>query len=1128
MIWDYFDKQLRVNINFRIHRLELMRYRQHPEETIDEFVTRCRDKSRQCDFSKEELNERIVELVIASTHYDGMQRELLQKPAGYALTDVVSLGRQYEAIAAGKQCLSNLSPVSNIDAIRRNPQGPNKGGRPRTSDCKQCGFCGLHHPPRQCPAYRDTCKHCGRRGHWAKCCRSKSDRTPVPSWRRRSRQERVDAMPVEEGQLLADHGEEGFSQMFSSILISSMDTTAGESTEAFTVLSIACPSKVGKHRLQVKVDTGAGGNTLPLRIIHEMYPKGQWRSIVRPRQVQLTAYNGSNIPCIGSIDLMCLYKDSTWTRQEFFVVEVAGPAILGLPGSKALSVVTIHTVTKDDKPLEYIHDQVQSIQTVKDLVERWPQQFDRIGDFKEPANLLLKNDATPHIDAPRKCSIHIKDKLKAELDKMEDQGVIRKVTHHTDWCSSITTAIKKDGSIRVCLDPKRLNKNLKRCPHKIQTLEEVNPEFVNGKYFTKLDAKSGYWSVHLSEDSQELTTFRSPFGRYCFLRLPFGLSTSQDVFQQRMDNIIGQVPGCVCIADDVVVMGSTEAEHDRNLWKLFETAAKEGLVFNSSKCVVKAKSINFFGTIYSEVGISPDPCKVEDIHAIPTPQDKEDLQRFLGMMNFLSPYIPKYADQVAILRDLLKKGVPYLWQEDHQEAYCQLRKAGQQDSSLKYYDPETPVTLEVDASSKGLGACLLQQGKPVAYASKSLSPCQAQYSNIERETLGLVFGITRFHTYLFGRDFKVLTDHKPLVTICAKPLTSAPPRLQRLLVKIQGYNFTIEHRPGTEMIISDTLSRLPNPLRTEDVPLDVHVEGVLLDEVEDTLGIDLLHFGILKQQALQKETTQDPVLQKVKEFTHTGWPATIQELPNELRPYWPFRDELGMSNGVIFKGRQVIVPQSMRTDILQQLHSGHQGIEKMRLLARQSVYWPNINRNIDELVRKCKQCQEHIPQQRREPLLPHEIPITPWTKIGIDLFELDRVQYLIMVYYHSKFPVVHRLASTTSAGVANAITGIFSLLGSPTEVMSDNGPQFVGAAFQQMCKEWGITHTTSSPRYPQSNGLVERMVQTVKGIIRKTQATGESSAAALLNLRSTPIDAHLPSPAKCCLVGRSERDSQLT
>ena len=1117
-VWDFFEKQLKVSINFRIHRLELMRYRQKPEESIDDFVTRCRDKSRQCTFTDAELNERLIELVIASTHFDGLQRDLLQKPAGHPLTDVVTLGRQYEAIAAGKQCLAELAPVSNIDAFSRKPQRPSKDGRPRMSERKQCGNCGLHHPPRKCPAYHDNCKNCGKKGHWAKFCRSKSDRRRGPS------HEKVDTSHLEVNeQIPYTHEEDCITQHFNTIVISSMDTKdEDEDKEAFAVLDIACPYKAGQHHLTVKIDTGAGGNTLPLRIVNKMYPDGQWRSIVRPRRVRLMAYGETVIPCIGSLDLMCQYEDSGWTKREFFVVDVPGPSILGLSSSKALKLVTIHTVKQCVEVPTNVPGQAPCIRTVDDLISRWPGQFDRIGNFKDPATLLLKEDADPHIDAPRKCSIHIKDKLKAELDKMEKQCVIRKVTHHTDWCSSITTSVKKDGSIRVCLDPKRLNESLKRCPHKMQTLEEINPSFANGKFFTKLDAKSGYWSVHLSEDSQELTTFRTPFGRYCFLRLPFGLSTSQDLFQQRMDDIIGQTQGCVCIADDIVVMGRTEEEHDLNLTKLLEVASKEGLVFNSSKCVVKASSINFFGTIYSDEGISPDPCKVEDIHTMPTPQDKEDLQRFLGMMNFLSPYIPNYADQVAILRDLMKKNVPFMWQEDHQEAYCQLKKAIQQDCLLKYYDPGLPVTLEVDASSKGLGACLSQHGTPVAYASKSLSPCQAQYSNIERETLALVFGITRFHTYLFGRDFKILTDHKPLVTICSKPLTSAPPRLQRLLVKIQGYNFTIEHRPGTEMIIPDTLSRLPNPTKAEDIPLDVHVESILLDEVEDPLGIDLLHFGSLKQEALQKETNRDPILQQVKEFTHAGWPATIQELPNDLRPFWPFRDELGMSGGVLFKGRQVIIPQSMRQDILQQLHKGHPGIEKMRLLARQSVYWPNINRQIDESVRLCTQCQERMPEQRREPLLPHDIPITPWTKVGMDLFELNMVQYLLIVDYHSKFPVVHRLTSTTSASVVNAVTGIFGLLGSPTEIMSDNGPQFIGAAFQQMCKDWGITHQTSSPRYPQSNGQIERTVRTVKEIIRKTQATGESTAAALLNLRCTPVDAHLPSPAEM-MFGRQVR-----
>ena len=234
------------------------------------------------------------------------------------------------------------------------------------------------------------------------------------------------------------------------------------------------------------------------------------------------------------------------------------------------------------------------------------------------------------------------------------------------------------------------------------------------------------------------------------------------------------------IADDVAVYGKSEEEHDANLHRLLETAAREGLVFNSKKCTIRVDHINFFGSVYSAAGIYPDPGRIEDIYAIPTPQEKEDLHKFLGLMNYVSAYIPNFAGKAAPLRDLLRKNVPYLWQEDHQTSFVELKHAISARSCLQYYNPLMQTTLEVDASQKGLGACLLQQGKPVAFASKSLSTAQSNYSNIERETLALVFGITRFHTYLFSSDFIVHTDHKPIVMICNKPLTSAP-RLQRLI-----------------------------------------------------------------------------------------------------------------------------------------------------------------------------------------------------------------------------------------------------------------------------------------------------------------------------------------------------------
>lgn len=188
--------------------------------------------------------------------------------------------------------------------------------------------------------------------------------------------------------------------------------------------------------------------------------------------------------------------------------------------------------------------------------------------------------------------------------------------------------------------------------------------------------------MHLDEDSQELTTFRTPFGRYCYTRLPFGLAISQDVFQQRMDSILAQCPGCVGIADDVGVAGETEIEHDRNLIRLMEVARKEGLVFNSTKCLIKAREMSFYGNIYSSTGVRPDPAKIDDIVSMPTPQDKEDLRCFMGMMNYLAVFVPNFAERASPLRDLLKQEVPFWWQEDHQATFEALKHSVSANSCL--------------------------------------------------------------------------------------------------------------------------------------------------------------------------------------------------------------------------------------------------------------------------------------------------------------------------------------------------------------------------------------------------------------------------------------------------------------
>ena len=256
------------------------------------------------------------------------------------------------------------------------------------------------------------------------------------------------------------------------------------------------------------------------------------------------------------LKILCRYTNCQWRKYKFYVVDVDGPAILGLRACKQMHIVTTNAVKSSvNCPASVGKAQKPTVTSIADLKKQFSDQFDRIGSFEGKASLFLKQDATPSIDAPRQCSIHLKARLQQELDTVENDGIIRKIEHHTDWCSSITTSVEKDGSLRVCLDPKRLNDSLKRSPHKIPTLEELNPEFAVARVFSKMDANAGYWPIHLHETSQEITTFRTPFGEFCYKMLPFCLCVSQNPFQQALDRILARAPGCVGIADDVVVYG---------------------------------------------------------------------------------------------------------------------------------------------------------------------------------------------------------------------------------------------------------------------------------------------------------------------------------------------------------------------------------------------------------------------------------------------------------------------------------------------------------------------------------------------------------------------------------------------
>ena len=369
--------------------------------------------------------------------------------------------------------------------------------------------------------------------------------------------------------------------------------------------------------------------------------------------------------------------------------------------------------------------------------------------------------------------------LKKELDKMEQERIILPCPETTGWVHNIVTVVKKDGSLRFCLDPRNLNKYLIRNVHYTASWEDALHSFKNGQYFSTLDAKSGYWTKKLDERSQLLTAFNTPCKKYCFVRLPFGLSASSEIFCKETDQVLSGVPGTFPCADDVKVKESTEERHDIQLFETVERAFKAELKFNLNKCCIKKWEIEYFGRIITPQGVKPCPKKVNSIAMLAVPKDKQELQSLLGTVNFMSTFITNTTKKTHLMRSLLKRDVHFLGTSDMQKKLDTIKNEIANAVQLTHYEPNKSAVIETDASLKGLGAVPIQDGKPVRFLSKALTPAEANYSNIERELLAVLIACEKLHTYTFGRKTTVHTDQKPLQNTLLKTLSLPPARLQR-------------------------------------------------------------------------------------------------------------------------------------------------------------------------------------------------------------------------------------------------------------------------------------------------------------------------------------------------------------
>ena len=382
----------------------------------------------------------------------------------------------------------------------------------------------------------------------------------------------------------------------------------------------------------------------------------------------------------------------------------------------------------------------------------------------------------------------------------------------------------------------------------------------------------------------------------------------------------------------------------------------------------------------------PDPKKVQGITEMTAPMDKQQLQSFLGMVNYMGTFIPNLSHHTEPLRAMLKKDNVFHWEDQQTRSFQQVKTliAKANTTPLRYYDRNLPVTVQAHASLRGLGACLIQKHKgkdqPIAFASKSLTDAETRYANIERELLAIVFACQRFSTYLLGRSFVAESDHKPLEMIAMKNLANAPPRLQRMLLELQRYNVTIKYRPGKEMQLADALSRCP-ARASQEIKLDMRV--------------DYIAFTKPWIEKLKDSTQRDPILATVYQLTQQGWPHQRRHVPRLARRYWDFRDELSTDDGMLLKGPRLIIPGELQEEYLSRLHEGHLSANKVQENTKQHMYWTGIDADIEDYTKRCQECIKRS-QVPKEPLQPHDIPEDPWRKLGIDYFAFDGSSYVLI------------------------------------------------------------------------------------------------------------------------------------
>ena len=1039
----------KANVHFERHKFHQLT--QTREETIDEFVCRLRQGAATCEFG-DSVHERIRDQIISKCYSHDVRRKLLEKDT-LTLDAVLNTARAHEKVHHQLQAMKSLIPPVELNVLR-------KGGKvdktmfrsPRQAvECYACGHKGHVKNSPECPAKDKRCNGCGRKGHFKAKCRSGmqgNNRSAQSSNFRRT--------PANTNAVAADREKSDDPSKDYVFILGSL--SHGNLNDSITL-------NVGGIELHdFLIDSGAACNVVD-KSTWEWLKSKRIDASTRKSAKTLYAYGSTNpLPTLGTFTANVFVGDTDKSCvADFIVIDVKGHNLLGRDTARDLGLLHIGPLV------------VNSVDS--DIYDSYPNLFKGVGTLKGyELKLQVNTSVQPIAQSVRRVPFQLREKVDKKLDELLAADIIEEVPEGpTSWISPLVIIPKPDGDIRVCVDMRRANEAIVRERHPIPSVEELLHRLNGSTMFSKLDLKWGFHQITLDKESRNITTFVTHRGLYRYKRLMFGLSSAPEKYQKVISDVLKSCDGVANIADDIIVFGTNASEHNARLHAVLNKLQESGLTLNRDKCQFRLSKLTFFGHDLSSRGIKANDEKVQAIQNARPPQNEKEARSFMGLVQYSAKFIPNLATIGRPIMDLTRKHVKFVWGKEQQSAFERLKSLISRADTLAYFKNDCKTRIIADASPVGLGAVLtqLQDGlwRVISYASRSLSDVESRYSQTEKEALGLVWACERFSLYVFGKKFELETDHKPLKYIYSK--TSKPSaRIERWVLRLQSYDFDVVYKPGS-MNIADALSRLN---RNEHI-------NTAEQEIYDFVREIAVHSTpvALTTREIEKASAIDPEFDELRRCIVTGDWASCK-----LSSYLHVRNELCCYGQLLLRGTRLIIPKSLREQVLQLAHEGHQGIVKTKNRLRSKVWWPKMDTEAERLCRKCHGCQVTGEPNKPEPMHRVVPPSGPWQDCACDILgPLPSGEYIfVIVDYFSRYYEIAVLKSVTTEKVILALIPIFSRFGLPLTLRTDNGPQFISNEFEQYLKEHGIKHYTSIPLWPQSNGEVERQNRSLMKAIR--------------------------------------------